>query len=89
MLTTSVGRMLSNLTTAILVACAVAVTGLLVKREFGSAPSSRVGVRFEAQSDWKSYAVAGHRIGPANATAVLVEFADFQCPACRALEHTL
>jgi protein-disulfide isomerase len=31
---------------------------------------------------WQSYAEAGHRLGSENPSVTVVEFADFQCPAC-------
>jgi len=34
-------------------------------------------------------AEAGHVLGPLNASVRIVEFADFECPACRALQRTL
>ena len=33
--------------------------------------------------NWKDYVEGGRRIGPDNAALTIVEFADFQCPACR------
>jgi predicted DsbA family dithiol-disulfide isomerase len=76
--------------TLILTVCALALTILALRREFGGGDEPLPpGSRFVAQPDWASYATLGHRLGSADAKAVIVEFADFQCPACRELEATL
>lgn len=35
--------------------------------------------------DWETYTVGGHRAGATNPLATVVEFADYECPSCRAL----
>ena len=78
----------SAVSTLVLVACAVTTTVLLVRRP--SEPSTTAARQhFSAQPDWLSYVRGGHRIGPSDAKVVLVEFGDFQCPACQSLEATL
>jgi len=39
-----------------------------------------------AVADWKEYAAVGHRIGSAGAPVTILEFGDFECPACRRFE---
>lgn len=39
--------------------------------------------------DWERYIETGRLIGPKNAPLTLVEFADFECPACKTLHGQL
>ena len=78
--------------TALLVACAVFLTGLVARRELGGAahqsdvpvlpPPHLVDGWADAQAD-------GQVIGALNGRVTLVEFSDFQCPYCGYFYHTL
>jgi protein-disulfide isomerase len=81
---------LSTAGTVLSVSCAVVVTLLLVRREFfppqpppppGARPDSTLG-----DADWQRVREGTLRIGPANAALEIVEFADFECPACRSFQ---
>lgn len=75
---------------AILALCAILVTAVVIRGEVlrpKTQSQSRAQVR--QIQDWRSYGAAGHRVGPADARVNIVEFADFQCPACRTFAGTL
>jgi len=38
---------------------------------------------------WPSLAAEGHRMGPSDATVVIVEWGDYQCPGCRSIAPIL
>ena len=86
----SLKSMLSTTGTVLSVACALVVTSLLVRREFfppppppppGLRPDSTLNI-----ADWERVRAGTLRIGPADATVEIVEFADFECPACRSFQ---
>jgi protein-disulfide isomerase len=80
---------------AILVAAALALVGLTVKREVvkggnrrgaSSAPAPIVGTRVEK---WDQIQAAGRRIGPLGAHLVVAVLNDYECPFCRRFDRVL
>lgn len=89
------GRIL-NLLVGVSVACAILVTGLVVRREMRASrvvPTARVIERMEPSSEpvsrWQALASSGHSIGLEQAPVRILVFSDFQCPACRVLATRL
>lgn len=78
-------KVLPDLATWLLVVCAVLLTTLAVRRElFPSRQSAVTLVR-----DWRELASVGHVIGEPRARVRIVEFSDFQCPACAQIQAQL
>lgn len=80
---------MSQTALVVLVLCAAATTVVTVTREL--APGTAHGATVSPatapvqlpDSDWIRYSATGHRIGPLTARVTILEFADFECPACR------
>jgi protein-disulfide isomerase len=77
-----------NVAISVLSLCVVVITVAIVRREFFTPPPRRAeGPRTIAE--WRSYATLGSASGPVDAPLLIVEFADFQCPACGQFERSL
>ena len=72
---------LDGLATAILVACAVAATGIAVRRELF--PRERVpSTTPTTVRDWETYETPLTRVGAGDAVVKIIVFSDFECPFC-------
>jgi thiol-disulfide isomerase/thioredoxin len=82
---------ITSIATSVLAVCALTMTGLVAAREFrheGRNSPSQSNVHAVGTADWKELISAGHQMGSPRGPAILLEFADFQCPACAKL-HTM
>jgi protein-disulfide isomerase len=60
------------------------VAGLVARRELFSPAAAKAADETIAPADWNTLLTTGHRIGPEKAALTVVEFGDFECPACAA-----
>jgi protein-disulfide isomerase len=79
----------SKATNTIMVVCAITLTFLAVRQYRQPTIRTIPQPGFEPQADWLEYASTGHVIGNHDATVIAVEFADFECPACRVLSGNI
>jgi protein-disulfide isomerase len=80
-----------KLLAVVAVLCAVTLTGLAVRREFGggSAPKIPAGEKISRELMADLVRSPLHVVGDPQAPVTLVEFFDFECPACRRFSLTL
>ena len=81
---------LDGVLTVVLSGCAIAMTALVVRREFVSPKRAREprGIS-ESIANSTAFRVGGQTIGAKAAPVAIVEFSDFQCPYCATLSTRL
>jgi protein-disulfide isomerase len=78
-----------SVVSAILVTCAVGMTGFVAYREVKGPPTAAPAQAITEVEDWARFADGGHRIGPSSSPVTITVFSDYQCPWCKRLDETL
>lgn len=85
------GRLLDNLLVGALavglLASGFAVARLVDDKSDLSPPETGSSAVQKEIRQWDRYASSGHRIGSSTARVVLLEFGDFECPACAVFQR--
>jgi protein-disulfide isomerase len=72
--------------TAILVGCALVLTGMFVRREFflptSPPPQAMPELNPVLLTNWRDHLAMGERIGTPEAPLQVIEFGDYECPFC-------
>ncbi len=80
---------LDVITNMVLVVAIITSTGLIVRREMSGAKQASTSLIGTYVKDWRSYLSSSSQIGSQQAPFQFVEFADFECPACRQFHDLL
>jgi protein-disulfide isomerase len=87
-----VRQVFDSIVTGTIVACALIVTGILIRREVSSA-SSTANAQMRVEDiyikEWRAPFSLGQHLGSAGASVQLLELADFECPFCRSFYRAL
>jgi protein-disulfide isomerase len=73
----------------ITVATAVTVLGMAVTIFLDRDKVKSISRESRVVDDWQEIAASGHREGPVDPQVTIIEFGDYECPACRAFEEVL
>jgi protein-disulfide isomerase len=68
--------------------CTLLITGLLVRRELVADPGVDKPVKIDRRV-WDTLLTGSLRLGPSDAALTIVEFVDFECPACAKFANTV
>jgi protein-disulfide isomerase len=80
-------KTLADVAMVVMGCCVLVMTFLVVRREAGwNKPKPPVPERVP---NWEQLISTGHRVGRASAPITILEFADYECPACARYEPTL
>jgi protein-disulfide isomerase len=74
---------LLNAAVVVMMVCAVMVTVLVVRKELFPPAAAATLANPAHVDDWRTLTQGGIKTGDPAAPVTIIEFADFQCPACR------